>query len=151
LDWPGPVCIRSGEGCCGGRVLVFLDPVIPAGGWPVICECRVGKVVDDELPPPRIDVVYTLRLGERVKIGTTANPRHRFAALWHEEVLAFERGGRALERRRHAEFAADRLGTSEWFALSDALRDHITTVGAGVDDPWDAYARWVSDALAVRG
>jgi hypothetical protein len=22
---------------------------------------------------------------------------------------------------------------------------------AGVDDPWDAYARWVSDALALRG
>jgi hypothetical protein len=43
------------------------------------------------------------------------------------------------------------FGTSEWFALSDALRDHITTVGAGVDDPWDAYARWVSDALALRG
>jgi hypothetical protein len=21
----------------------------------------------------------------------------------------------------------------------------------GVDDPWDAYARWVSDALALRG
>jgi hypothetical protein len=66
--------------------------------------------------------VYYLRLGERVKIGTTANPRHRFAALWHEEVLAFERGGRALERRRHAEFAVDRLGMSEWFAGGSTIR-----------------------------
>ena len=85
-----------------------------------------------------------------MKIGTTANPRQRLAAIWHDEVLAFERGDRLVERRRHAQFADDRLG-GEWFRLSAAVRDHIAIVAAGVDDPWDAHARWVSAALALRG
>ncbi len=32
-----------------------------------------------------------------------------------------------------------------------AIRGHVDTVRAGVDDLWDAYARWVSEALARRG
>jgi len=122
----------------------------PSGWICAVCEWRVGDVVDDELPPPRVDVVYYLRYGDRVKIGTTANPRQRLAAIWHDEVLAFERGDRTLERRRHAQFAEDRLG-GEWFRLSPAVRDHVASVAAGVEDPWTAYARWVSAALALRG
>jgi len=38
-------------------------------------------VPDPELVPPRVDIVYYLRFGDRVKIGTTASPRQRFAAL----------------------------------------------------------------------
>jgi NAD(P)-dependent dehydrogenase (short-subunit alcohol dehydrogenase family) len=33
----------------------------------------------------------------------------------------------------------------------ECTRHLASTVGAGVDDPWDAYARQVSDALALRG
>lgn len=130
---------------CGSRLGVHY----PSGWLCAICEWRVGEVVDGELPPPRIDVVYYLRFEDRVKIGTTGNPKQRFAALWHEEVLAFERGGRPLEQRRHAEFADDRLGTSEWFALSPAILRHIESLGA--EGPWDRYARWMADALALRG
>ena len=122
----------------------------PSGWICGVCEWRLGDVVDGELPPPRVDVVYYLRFGDRVKIGTTANPRQRLAAIWHHEVLAFERGDRLLERRRHTEFADDRLG-GEWFRLSPAVRDHIAVVSAGVDDPWHEHARWVSAALALRG
>jgi hypothetical protein len=122
----------------------------PSGWLCGVCEWRVGDVVDDELPPPRVDVVYYLRYGDRVKIGTTANPRQRFAAIWHDQLLAFELGDRRLEQRRHAEFTADRLG-GEWFRLSDPLRDHIASVAAGVGEPWDAHARWVSSAIARRG
>jgi hypothetical protein len=122
----------------------------PSGWICAICEWRVGEVVDDELPPPRVDVVYYLRFDDRVKIGTTANPRQRLAAIWHDELLAFERGDRRLERRRHTQFADDRLG-GEWFRLSPAVWEHIAIVGAGVEDPWDAHARWVSSALALRG
>ena len=94
-------------------------------------------------------MVYYLRFGDRVKIGTTTNPRQRFAALRHEEVLAFERGDRRLEQRRHAEFPAERHGRSEWFELTDRLRAHIDTLAGGVD-PWDRWRRWVAEAIATR-
>jgi len=122
----------------------------PTGRVCAVCGWRVGEYIDPGLPLPRVDVVYYLRLGERVKIGTTANPRQRFAALGHEEVLAFEPGDRAVEQRRHAEFADDRLGTSEWFALSARLRAHVDALAAG-RDPWHVHARWLAEALAARG
>ena len=132
---------------CGSR----LGVKYPSGWICAVCEWSVGQTVDGELPPVRVDVVYYLRHGDRVKIGTTANPRQRFAAIWHEEVLAFERGDRALEQRRHVQFAADRFAGSEWFTLSSALAEHIAVVAAGVSDPWQLYARWRSEALALRG
>lgn len=115
-------------------------PVCADCGWPV------GAIPDADVPTPRLDVVYYLRLGERVKIGTTFAPRQRFAALPHDEVLAFERGGRDLERRRHREFADDRLGTSEWFALGAGLRAHTAVLAAGVD-PWRTWARWLAESI----
>ena len=122
----------------------------PSGWACAVCGWRVGEYIDPGLPLPRVDVVYYLRLDERVKIGTTGNPRQRFAALRHEELLAFELGDRTVERRRHGEFADDRLGTSEWFALTPRLRAHIETLADG-RDPWHVHARWLADALAARG
>jgi hypothetical protein len=128
---------------CGSRVGVRFR-----SGWVcAVCEWRYGEVPDDDEPPPRVDVVYYLRHGDRVKIGTTANPRQRFAAIWHEEVLAFERGDRRLERHRHEQFAADRFGGSEWFRLTSAIAEHSDVI-AGGRDPWDVYARWLSEAAA---
>jgi hypothetical protein len=126
----------------------------PTGWVCAVCGWRVGEYVDPDLPLPRIHVVYYLRLDERVKIGTTVNPRQRFAALrvgvaGAEELLAFEPGDRTVERRRHVEFADDRLGTSEWFALSPALHAHIEALADG-HDPWHVHARWLAEALARR-
>lgn len=132
---------------CGSRLGVRY----PSGWLCAICEWRYGELPDDELPPPRIDVVYYLRRGEALKIGTSGNPRQRLAAIPHEEVLAFERGDRVLEQRRHREFAAHRLGSSEWFALSPELLAHVAILGAGALDPWNVYARWLSEAIALRG
>ena len=110
----------------------------PSGWICAVCEWRHGEVPDAELPPPRVDIVYYLRFGDRVKIGTTSNPRQRFAAIWHDEILAFERGDRMLEHRRHV--AVRSRGASagtEWFRLSDALRTHIDVRGGGaVGIPW---------------
>src|SRR5688500_8887002 len=39
---------------CGSRIGVRY----PSGWVCGVCEWRVGDVVDDELPPPRVDVVY---------------------------------------------------------------------------------------------
>lgn len=130
---------------CGSRLGIRY----PSGWLCAACEWRHGELVDGDLPPPRVDVVYYLRYAERVKIGTTSNPRQRFAAIWHDDLLAFERGDRRLERQRHAEFAQERFGTTEWFEHSERLQCHIERVHAGVE-PWDAYHRWVSEAIALR-
>ncbi|WP_344790121.1 GIY-YIG nuclease family protein [Gryllotalpicola daejeonensis] len=103
------------------------------------------------MPRPRVDVVYYIRFGDRMKIGTTSNLRQRMAKLWHEDLVALERGGRARERARHAQFARARLGTSEWFELAPELVAHTEVLRAGVDDPWSLYARWISEAVAAHG
>ncbi len=132
---------------CGSRLGVRYR-----SGWLcAVCEWRHGEVPDGELPPPRVDVVYYLGYADRVKIGTTANPRQRLAAIWHEDLLAFERGDRALERRRHAQFADERYERTEWFRLTDRLHRHIAVLSAGADDPWALHARWVSEAVGLRG
>jgi hypothetical protein len=130
---------------CGSRLGVRL----PSGWVCAVCEWPHGEHPDGELARPRVDVVYYVRFRDRVKIGTSGNPRQRFAAIRHEEVLAFERGDRRVEQRRHADFAEERAGTSEWFALSDRLRRHIDVLAGGVD-PWDRWRRWVAEATATR-
>ena len=134
-------------GLCGSRLGVRY----PSGWLCAVCEWRHCEIPDADLPPPRVDVVYYLRYADRVKIGTSANPRQRFGAIWHDELLAFERGGRTLEQRRHVQFAADRYAGTEWFRRSEALTAHIEVLAAGVDDPWQLHARWLSEALAAQG
>ncbi|WP_244972481.1 GIY-YIG nuclease family protein [Paramicrobacterium fandaimingii] len=122
------------------------DGVRRADGWHCrVCDWRVGDVPDTELPRPRVDVVYYIRWNERVKIGTTGNPKGRLSALWHHDLLAFERGGRKLERARHIQFADLREG-GEWFTAHPRLLEHAADIAHGVD-PWHTYARWVSEAL----
>ncbi|SDG38759.1 T5orf172 domain-containing protein [Microbacterium pygmaeum] len=121
----------------------------PSGWLCAECEWRHGDIVDAELAPPRLDIVYYLRYADRVKIGTTANPRQRLAAIMHEEVLAFERGDRMLERRRHAQFALERYERTEWFRLSDRILEHVDALRGGTADPWAALARWRSRAAAA--
>lgn len=132
---------------CGARLGVRY----PSAWLCASCEWRHGDVPDGEPAPPRVEVVYYIRFGERIKIGTSANPRQRLHRLRHEELLAFERGGRALEQHRHAQFADERLERTEWFARSDALDRHVDAVRAGEPDPWALHRRWCSEALALRG
>ncbi|WP_375386884.1 GIY-YIG nuclease family protein [uncultured Amnibacterium sp.] len=130
---------------CGSRL-----GVQHVSGWTcAVCEWPHGEHPDGELPVPRVDVVYYLRFADRVKIGTTANPPQRFTAIRHEEVLAFERGDRRVEHRRHVQFDDERAGSSEWFELSPRLAAHMETLAAGAD-PWDRWRRWLAEAVAVR-
>ena len=132
---------------CGSRVGVRYP-----GGWVcAVCDWRVGELPDGEAVPPRVDVVYYLRVRNRIKIGTSGNPRGRFGQIWHDELLAFERGGRVVEQRRHREFASRRLGRTEYFEPHPALDSHIARLREGVDDPWQQYSAWVSQAIALRG
>ncbi|MGN8050217.1 GIY-YIG nuclease family protein [Curtobacterium sp. 22159] len=141
---PGPCPV------CGSRVGVRY----PTAAVCSTCEWRYGDVPDGELAPPRVDVVYYLRMrddfGDRIKIGTTTNPRQRLAAIPHQDLLGFERGDRTLERRRHERFAATRYPGTEWFRVTPELLDHVRVVTAGVSDPWELHARWTSEALALR-
>lgn len=136
-------------GCraCGSRLGVRY----PSGWVCAACEWRVGDVVDPDLPPPRVDVVYYLRFRDRIKIGTTAKPRQRLARIRHDDVLAFERGDRLVEHRRHESFAHLRRGGSEWFDAAPDLLRHIEQLSAGVEDPWARYARWLGEAVTLRG
>lgn len=132
---PGPCPL------CGGAEGVRTD-----GAWScAVCGWRYGDVPDADLPLPRVDVVYYIRFDERVKIGTSRRPRQRLASLRHDEVLAFERGGRSVEQQRHREFASIREG-GEWFTFTRELRAHVARL-RGEGDPWLLYARWFSRAL----
>lgn len=109
------------------------------------CGWRYGDSPDSDIPRPVIEVVYYIRYDRRVKIGTSRRPRQRLASIRHEELLAFEQGGRAVEQARHREFADMREG-GEWFTLTPRLESHIAGLRT-VADPWQLYARWVCAAL----
>lgn len=132
---------------CGSRLGVRY----PSGWLCAICEWRVGEIPDQEASGAgiRVDVVYYLRFRDRIKIGTSANPRQRLAGLRFDELLAFERGDRMLEQRRHAQFASHRLARTEWFEVHDALTEHIRILSAGVEDPWARHTLWRSERLAL--
>lgn len=132
---------------CGSRTGVRY----PSGWVCAACEWRLGEARDPGLPPPRVDVVYYIRFGDRIKIGTTANPRQRLARLWHDELLAFELGDRLVEHRRHEQFANARLERSEWFTATPSLEEHVRRLAAGVEDPWLRHARWLGEATARQG
>lgn len=69
-------------------------------------------------------LVYYMRIGNRVKIGTTTNLAERMKSIYPEELMAIESGGYQLEQDRHAEFS--RLRThGEWFRLEEPLTTHI--------------------------
>jgi hypothetical protein len=130
---------------CGSRLGVRY----PSGWLCAICEWRVGELPDGDASLPRVEVVYYLRFRDRIKIGTSGNPRSRLAQLRFEELLAFERGGRAMEQRRHAQFAAFRFEGSEWFHAHPSLDAHVLALAAGITDPWNLYKRWLSEHLAL--
>lgn len=144
--WGATDLLPSPCRACGSRLGVRW----PSGWLCAICEWTWGEEPSGTVDT-RVDVVYYLRWRDRIKIGTTGNPRSRLAALTFDELLAFERGDRIREQRRHAQFAEHRFEGSEWFSAHDALLDHVASVSAGVDDPWALYARWVSEKVALQG
>jgi hypothetical protein len=129
---------------CGSRLGVRY----PSGWICAVCEWRATELPPEEAAASRVDVVYYLRYRDRIKIGTTANPAQRFAALPHDEVLAFERGDRRREQQRHTEFAELRIPGTEWFETDVRLLRHVAGLRAAAGDPWDLLARWRSARAA---
>ena len=80
-------------------------------------------------PPSRQPVVYFIRSGELIKIGTTVCLPSRIDDLATHgpdlpEILLVVPGGHAEERQVHALFAAERV-RGEWFRPSEALMAFI--------------------------
>ncbi|MFD9564362.1 GIY-YIG nuclease family protein [Streptomyces sp. NPDC059994] len=81
------------------------------------CEARTGASDESN----ETSIVYYVRRADLIKIGTTTQPHSRFAALLPDEILAWEPGGRTVERARHQEFAKWRVGGSEYFRANEPL------------------------------
>jgi hypothetical protein len=79
--------------------------------------------------PPRKHqpLVYLLRNGNRIKIGTTTELKRRIRtlALRPENVVLLLDGGQQLERELHCKFAGLRIGNTEWFAYDGPLIDFV--------------------------
>ena len=87
---------------------------------------QVRKTGEAAGRPP---VVYYVRFGDRIKIGTSVCILGRMDNIPHDQLLAVEPGGRELEQQRHREFATDRV-TGEWFLPSDELLSHVRRLRA---------------------
>lgn len=90
-------------------------------------------------------IVYYVRRGTLIKIGTTENPRDRFRDLMPDAILAFEPGSYAEEKARHRQFAHLQVGPGwEHFRTDPVLLDHIAQMVSlyGPPDPaWPSVAR----------
>lgn len=92
-------------------------------------------------------VVYCMRMGNMVKIGTSTNIRSRFETIGPQGVAAVEPGGKAVERRRHNQFAASH-SHREWFFLTEEIGQHI----ADLRESWQSSTGQSTEAwLADRG
>ena len=74
--------------------------------------------------------VYFVRLGERVKIGQSANLTHRIAQLKTEhrtepELIGTLPGGVEEEQEFHKRFAGQRIGRSELFSIAGELAEFL--------------------------
>lgn len=72
-------------------------------------------------------VVYYVRIGDLIKIGTTIKLSQRMYDLMGDEVLATEPGGRELEQSRHRQFAHLRV-RGERFRSDQELLDHAAAL-----------------------
>ena len=95
-----------------------------------------------DMPQPGVVYYCELRPG-LVKIGTTIQLVSRMSSLHIpvEAVLAAEPGHYALEKLRHRQFAAQRIGQREDFAVDELLQAHISKVADMHGDPFELATR----------
>jgi hypothetical protein len=74
-------------------------------------------------------LVYFIRNGNRMKIGTTTDLKRRIRtlALREENVALLVNGDQRVERSYHKQFADLRVGRTEWFAYEGTLADYVHT------------------------
>jgi hypothetical protein len=79
-------------------------------------------------------IVYYIRRGDLIKIGTTADPVMRFGDLMPDEILAFEPGDAEQETLRHRQFDHLRCH-GEHFRSAPELLEHIRQIRHLHGDP----------------
>lgn len=74
-------------------------------------------------------LVYFIRNGNRLKIGTSTEVKRRIRtlALRAENIVLLLDGGKPLESQMHDRFKDLRIGNTEWFAYEGALVDYVQT------------------------
>ena len=83
-------------------------------------------------------IVYYIRRGDLIKIGTTTDPVDRFTSLLPDEILAFEPGSYADETFRHHQFGHLRC-QGEHFAPEPELMAHIQHIRNLYGEPDPAW------------
>lgn len=85
-------------------------------------------------------VVYYIRIGDYIKIGTTTNLKMRMEALQPDELLATEPGYTDVEQARHRQFEHLRIRPrSERFQQAPELLEHIEMIKSYFGDPKDRF------------
>lgn len=146
-DGPFPICakhaLRLHEHMRHSHLPVIGDGLmhrpqdVPEGIQLLEQQWRERQRVKRQASPEDRSQVYYVRIGDHVKIGYSINMHQRLSALRvnRDAVLATEPGGRDLERQRHAQFAAERVGRREDFNPSRRLLAHIEAVRAKHGEP----------------
>jgi hypothetical protein len=111
-----------------------LSAIVASLGYQ-LTDTPVQPAPQDEQPVDRWQVparkhaplVYFIRNGNRLKIGTSTDLKRRIRtlALRAENVVLLMDGGQPLEQQLHKQFADLRIGNTEWFAYDGALIDFI--------------------------
>jgi hypothetical protein len=102
-----------------GHAIVPVSPIQPPAQ-----RARRGRFSDIEVGS---EVVYYMRIGNRIKIGTSTNLADRLRAVNPEELMCVEAGGPGKERLRHEQFA-DLRTHGEWFRHEGSLAEHIQSI-----------------------
>ena|ERR1700722_17507603 len=79
-------------------------------------------------------IVYYIRRGQVIKIGTTVDPAGRFTSLMPDEILAFEPGTAEVEKLRHRQFQHLRC-QGEHFSAEPELMEHVRELRQTHGDP----------------
>lgn len=88
---------------------------------------KVGRKVDDSGSSK--SVVYYLRIGAFIKVGTTSDLKRRINAYPPDcTLLALERGGTGLETYRINQFTHLNAARREWFHPGEELLEHINNL-----------------------
>jgi hypothetical protein len=106
------------------------------GGYRFAMLARAKPPGRDDWKPPTLSgsIVYYIRRGPVIKIGTTTEASVRLGDLMPDEILAFEPGGLNEETLRHHQFAHLRC-RGEHFRPEPELLEHIRRVRELHGDP----------------
>lgn len=127
-DAPFPICLKHAS-----RLMEFLEAQIQAtADTPELLDRLVSYQFDavlgraEKMGDKGYPVVYYLRVGDLIKIGTTRHLKNRVAGYPPgSELLVSEPGDVELERQRHSQFAGLLAAGREWFHPASVLIEHI--------------------------